>query len=44
MSFFSTHVSYISFQTKLECNFVINKFNLIVFINTTFLMKKNPRF
>jgi hypothetical protein len=40
MSFFCTHVSYTYFQTKLKCSFVINKINLIVLINTTFLMKK----
>ncbi len=43
MSFFAP-TSHIFRLKTLECNFIINKINLIVFINATFFMKTNPRF
>jgi hypothetical protein len=39
MSFFNTHISYISFQ-PLEYDFVINKINFIMLINIAYFMKK----
>jgi hypothetical protein len=38
---FFASVSPIHFPKPLECNFVINKINLIAFNNTTFFMKKS---